>query len=335
MSEFSVVPNSPIALNTGINFEQRIGVTNEFGTVLRDQALFPTDAASTNATLFALEPGVPLAGVGAATVTWSFTDAGVILTPALGDTPQGEAYRATLSHPALELAGIPLAYSETEGTARSGPTLADEKTFSIVVPPELLTADLRLRLADQFNFASAVAPDGQVLSGFTTRGGAGPAGFDRTKVLQEHYEGFSQITVPWEIVQSHGPGNWTLRASSTAVQEVQPGLAAIAILLHLVPVPLAFLALRDTRAFERVAFGGYRRTARRLFLVTIAVGLYYVAFLLAALVAGRLGQMTILPLSTEGLFLYLHIGLALFAFTAIWLTARELYRMTVPKEPRA
>ncbi len=330
------VPNVPLnPPHVNVDFEQRLQVQNGFGTELLDKAVFAADAPTTNRTAVVVEPGVPMAGVANVTLLWTFTDASSI-TSTLAFAPQGEAYGATLTAPQVEFSSIPLAYVAQQQTARRGSQLLDERSFEVVVPSALTHADVRLRLEDRFVFTDLVAPDGQSIAGFTTRSKDGPAGFDRGRILQEHYLGVSQITIPWEIVQSHGAGTWAVRVQDNTVRgEVQTPLAILSILLLLIPVPLAIVALRDIRVFEREAFGGYRRTARRLRLTVFAVSSYYLVFTLAAFVAGQLGEMTVLPLSTEGIFLYLNIGLAVLSFVTILLTARELYRMTVPRLPEA
>lgn len=325
------VPNTGANLNTGIVFNQTVQILNGFGILLREIELFDAQTPSVAATNFSLEPGVPMAGVKEATVRWTFSDLSRLFIGGLPPTPGGEAYAATLTAPHIEFSGIPLAFTSEQHKSLSPSTLGSETFVAIEVPSDATQADVRVELAGDFQFETATAPDGFVWDTTTTRRAPGRDGFNRTQILQESFGGISRIIIPLELIQAHGAGTYTVLARSATVQEVQPGLLGLAILIHLVPVPLAALALRDIRVFEREAFGGYRRTARRLRLVLIAVAAYYLAFMIAGLAAGRLDQMVVLPLSTDASFLYLHVGLALFAFAAIWRTARELYRMTVPK----
>ncbi len=269
--------------------------------------------------------------------TWLFREGDSSLDPTgFPVRPTGAAYASTIQAPMLSFLGVAAHDAPPQILERrSGTRIFHDVEVAVPVTAEILAAgdpDLRVAFDAAVSFSQVRAPDGTLLTDRVTRVAEGPDGFDRSKVLLERDANTTQITVPAELLRAHGPGVYVLVESQELPLASLAVLQPIAILLLLVPVPFAFVAARKARRFEAQAFGGFRRSARNLRWALLVALLYYLVVVGGAFLAGGLDDMTTFPLSAAGIFLYLQLVLAAAAFTSLYLVARELHGMTVPKE---
>lgn len=286
----------------------------------------------------AINPLPPFRPTGALnlTATWFFQEVGSSTIPEVGNLrPSGSAYASVIANPVLEFSSIPAIGVVVETTERrAGSQVFDDIFVSVPIAApaiaEGLGTDLRIRFDPIVTFREVRAPDGAILTERVTRENDGPNGFDRSKILLERTLEYTQITVPGQVIREHGAGTYTLVETRELPLSAAPTLIPIAALLMVAPVPFAIIAARQAHVFERESFGGFRTAARNLRVALVVVLLYYFAVVGAALIGGGANEMTTLPLSVAGVFLYLQLALAALSFAALYLVARALYRITVP-----
>ncbi|MEK6985286.1 MAG: hypothetical protein AABX89_02760 [Candidatus Thermoplasmatota archaeon] len=315
-------------------FAQRLILTSPGGAALAGDYFNFTDGAYAARPIDL--PAYRPAGLLNLSASWFFQDISSSVDPsAVGIRPNGASYASAISRPVVEFSSIPVANAAVETQERrAGSQVFNDilVSVSIAAPTvaEGLGTDLRMRFDPQVVFSELRAPDGAVLTEAVTRSNDGPNGFDRSKILVERTAEFTQITVPGQLIREHGAGTYTLVETLELPLSNVPALIPFAALLLVVPVPFAIVAARQAHIFEREAFGGFRASARNLRVALALISLYYLAVVGGALLGGGAAEMTTLPLSVTGLFLYLQLALAALSFAALYLVARALYRITVP-----
>ncbi len=317
-------------------FQQSITLNGTAGGAVTFDYYNVSEPAHDVKPVLGLQP-LPLAGQARLHGVWLFREGDSSIDPALAPVrPNGAAYAATIASPLLQFQGIAAPPSSvTFAERRAGTALLQDVEVAVPVPSTLLESglgpDLTVRFDPRLGFQEVRAPDGDVLVDRVTRQAVGPFGFDRSKLLLERDGNSTQITVSAELLRAHGAGTYVVVESQELHIQAVPALVPLAALLLVVPFPFAGLAAIKTRAFEKQAFGGFRRSARNLRLALLIVTLYYLAVVGAALLAGGVDDMTRLPLAASAWFLYLQLLLAAAAFGSLYLVARELHGITVPK----
>lgn len=315
-------------VTAGTEFNQSVQVRLD-GRPAATVALFPEDSAGAQETAFEL-PTLRPAGATTLRVTWRMADVGAVFASGF---PTGTSYAATLSRIQVEFSGVPTSSTAELATGSSGSLQVDELqvTASVTARTPGFRNDLRFRLQPGWEFVRVEAPDGTALDQAGTRVNAGEAGYDRSKPLREQALDFVQVTLSETLVAKHGDGAYTLVLRRVSPLAINEALLPVAIALLLSPLPFALVAYRRTRAYEREAFGSFRRSARYLRIALVIALLYYLVVVGSAFAGSRLGLMAVLPLSTEAILLYVQVVVAIAAFLALALVARELYRITQPK----
>lgn len=270
-------------------------------------------------------------------VQWRFQDLGTSLDNALTSVPGGASYSGWVATPYLEFSGIPMdGFTVAYDTNFLASSQVARAIVTVPVTPQAIDGrnltDVRVQADVSRGFESVRTPAGVLLDTAVTRTSAGPLGFDRSRILVERASGILQVTIPHEVLTAHGPGEYQVILKSESVAQPVAALVPMALLFLLLPFPFAILAMVNVRRFEKVAFGGYKRSARFLRYAVLAAGAYYFAVVLASLLGGRLGVLARFPFPAEALGLYVQLALAGLAFVGLWLAATELYRLTVPGE---
>lgn len=315
-------------------FAQRLILTSPGGAALAGEYFNFTDGAYSARPIDL--PAYRPAGLLNLSASWFFQDISSSVDPsAVGIRPNGAAYASVIAQPIVEFSSIPVANAAVETQERrAGSQVFNDILVSVPVAAtsvaEGLGTDLRIRLDPDVAFRELRAPDGAVLTDRVTRENDGPNGFDRSKILLERTAEFTQVTVPGQVIREHGAGTYTLVETLELPVSNVPALIPFAALLLVVPVPFAIVAARQAHIFEREAFGGFRASARNLRVALALISLYYLAVVGGALLGGGAAELTTLPLSVTGLFLYLQLALAALSFAALYLVARALYHITVP-----
>lgn len=331
--EASIRPGS-IQSVYGPRFQQDVTVAVSDGAFVKTDYYNVSDGS--HASTF-VEPNPPLypGAVSSIRVAWTFADRGTEGDASLTKLYSGGAYAATITNASVEFSSVAIpAKTISESDRRSEAFVFHDVAVAVPVGAELLAdqdTDLRIRLDPSVSFVEVQAPDGARITDRSTRTGAGPLGFDHSRVLLERLSGYTQITVPAPVLRAHGSGTYILIETQQTDVRAIPALVPFAVIMLLLPFPFAAIAFVNVRIFEREAFGAFRRSARNLRYALVAAVLYYLIVVGAALFGGRLALMANWPLTTEAIFLYLQVLLAGLAFVALWLVARELYGITVPK----
>lgn len=337
VEELRIDDGAPVQPNPdGLHFIQEVRLLGPDGATLASHPYF--DGGAPASATKAIDPPAfilpaPLREVG---VAWYFEDTGAEEVPGSPDFASGEAYTATVQDIRLEFSGVPAPVAVTEDDARQGTRVVAQTRVQASVPADLAVAydvNVRVRVDGSYAFAYAVAPDGTVLDRTGTRTGQGPSGYAPEQVLVERFEDIHQATVPWGIVQEHGAGDYTLVFEQVQAANTVPALVPVAVLLMALPLPFAALAIRGAHAFEREAFGKFRRSARNLIVAVVVTFLYYVAVVLSAFAGGRLDLMTLWPAPLESVLLYVQVVVAGAAFVVLWRVADNLYRISRPTDP--
>ncbi|MEA3189424.1 MAG: hypothetical protein QOD77_6 [Thermoplasmata archaeon] len=316
-------------VSAGIDFEQTVQVALD-GAEQPPLTLFPTNSTGAQSTIFEV-PAVRPEGAGTLRVRWSMADAGQVFAPGF---PTGSSYASTLEGIIVEFSGIPLAANTALRDGSGGDLQVDELRVAATVTArseEGYRNDLRFRLAPGWEFIHVEAPGGAVLDQAGTRVAAGEVGYDRFKPLREQGQDYVQVTVAEPILTRHGDGQYTLVVRRVSDLDINEAMLPVAVALLLSPLPFALVAYLRTRAYEREAFGSFRRSARYLRLALVGALVYYLVVVGSAFAGSRLALMAVLPLSTEAILLYVQVLVAIAAFMALALVARELYRITQPK----
>jgi hypothetical protein len=244
----------------------------------------------------------------------------------------GQDFSATVTGVELRYLGLPVQGHVSDRLEREGTLLVGHTRVGLDVA-DPAAGDLRVEVAPGLSYSHVVAPDGERIGATASRTDAGPDGFDRTAVLVESLPGGAlQVTVPRELLAAHGAGRYTLAFTSLGGVETFPWLLPFAVLVLLAPLPFALLAYRHVRRFEGESFGGFRRSARNLRVALVVAFAYYVAVLLSHFLGSRFELMAAWPMPVEAVLLYVQVAIAVAAFLALYAVARELYRITVPKE---
>lgn len=332
-------PTSPFV--SPVNFTQELWLLDGEGKTLYAVPYYhPTDPASPARSIAVPSLFLPV-GLEEATLVWRFEDSAFLLAPgAPASNPMsGRAVSATVSGISLEFSGVPAAGATvTLGSERQGTSLLRVATVDVPVPPTAALAgpngsmDLWVRLDPAYTFRGVAAPDGTLLEATVTRLSEGPQGWDRSRLLVERTDRRLQVTVPGELLEAHGPGTYRLAFDAPGGANARPALIPVAIALLLTPVPFAIVAFRKAGTFAHEAFGHYRKSAQRLRLGVVLVGLYYAAVVASAFVGDRLDAMATIPMRAEAFLLYLQVAIAILAFTTLWLVAREMYLITQPRQ---
>lgn len=264
-------------------------------------------------------------------VAWLFSDNGAFLGPGQSEPTSGEDYKSDVANITLEFSGIPFPYNVSANPTRHGNVFLTETTVTFDAKG-LNESDVRLDVLNTLAFSHVVAPDGARIDEATTRNGAGPDQWDRSFVLEEGFRsGLTWITVPKEFVAAHGDGEYRVVFTSVDTLEAEPTLIPLVLLILALPLPFAAMAYRKVRAFEKEAFGAYKRSARNLRIALVVAALYYLTVVVASLVAGGVEVLLLWPIPLQAIITYVQVAVAIAAFIALYTVARELDSITHPK----
>lgn len=272
---------------------------------------------------------------GPAQVVWYFEDRGYSgLGQGSPNPVSGQDFRATVTDAVVSFSTTrPDLHTASVRDSRDGTQLTKEHRVDVDLPAsEGAFSALHVKVAPGLDLDRVVAPDGTDLGPAQTYDGDGVLGQDQTYVVLELEEDGVLAMVPAPLTAAYGPGTYRFVFVERSGIEVSPALQPMSLILLATPLPFAVLAWMEARAFRKEAFGGFARSARNLQGGVVLVSLYYAAVVLSAALGGRLALMAVWPMPLEGLLLYVQVGLAVVAFTALWLVAREMFRMVWPRD---
>lgn len=273
---------------------------------------------------------------GPAEVAWYFEDRGFSGLGQGSPNPiSGQDFSATVTDAVVSFSTTRTdLHTASVRDSREGTQLTKEHRVEVDLqaPGEGGFSALYVKVAPGLELGRVVAPDGTDLGPAQTYDGEGVLGQDQTYLVLELEEDGVLAMVPAPLTAAHGPGIYRFVFVERSGIEVSPALQPMSLILLATPLPFAVLAWMEARAFRKEAFGGFARSARNLQGGVVLVSLYYGAVLLSAALGGRLALMAVWPMPLEGLLLYVQVGLAVVAFTALWLVAREMFRMVWPRE---
>ncbi len=298
--------------------------------VTRPEARFATNGAG-NVTYFPVSPQTQSVGL-----EWIFEDMGLRAIESIPSPVSGQQFEASIRDPWVEfsLAQQPVTrveeHHEQEGSRRF------ERYVAVVDYNEtnwgIYHTNVRVIAHDSLAFSHIEAPDGARISATGVLPHDAEYSHDVPYVLLEtnSQAGQVHVTMPSTIARAHGPGEFRFVFENTMILKPEPGLVAFNGLVAAIPLAFAGVAYVRVEQFRREAFGAYKRTARNLLVTLLFVVAYYIAVLGGAIIAGWFRLLSVLPLGTEAVLLYIQVALAILAFLWLWATAREMYAITKP-----
>lgn len=284
-----------------------------------------------NQTLFPVAPGTTELDL-----IWRFEDTGQSVINNISSPLSGQDFEASITDPWIEFSLLPepvhrvVEDHERDGSRRFDRHIAIVDYNDTMMDP--YRTNVRVMADESVIFSHIVAPDGTRITDTGVLPQDSEYSHNLPYVLLERNSqaGLVQITLPSSIARAHGPGEFQFVFVKTTFLDAEPSLLAINGAIAMIPLLFAVVAFRRVEQFRREAFGAYKRSARNLLVTLGLVVTYYIAVIAGAIVAGWFRLLSVLPLGTEALLLYLQVALAILAFLWLWFTAREMYAITKP-----